>query len=264
MKTKMKRRVFSLLITLSMLLAIFSATAVATASAATTDIRLQAGTISGAPGATVFVPIELEVNQRDLGAIIYYISYDAARLELVNVAAGTVLPIPMGPPLGNNPLRVVHIDLSGVGAPVDVTGTLSIVEFRIRDTAPSGVTTVGLTSYDASGTISNLGERTHSSANGSVTVIGGTGGGADTGADGGGGTTDGTDGTGNGDSNYEASDTDDTDSASGTERTGGTLPRTGIDNNTLLLIVLIGVALLIATGTVIVLLKKEFNEQRKP
>ena len=138
----------------------------------TTDIRLQAGTVTGAPGATVFVPIEMEENLRGLGAIVYYIEFDATRLELVRVIEGDVLPIPMEPPLNNNPLRVLSVDLSGAGAAAGVTGRLATVEFRIRDNAPLGETTVGLRTHDASGPVGNLGDRTHIGLDGSVIIEG--------------------------------------------------------------------------------------------
>jgi len=248
-----------------MLLAILSFITVTTASAASTDVRLDAGSVSGSPGATVFIPIELAVNSRGLGAIVYYISYDATRLELVNVAAGAVLPIPVTPPIGDNPLRVLSVDLGGAGAATGITGTLATVEFRIRDTAPNGATTVGLTVYDASGPVSDLGERTYSSVSGSVTVTGGTGGGNNVGT----GTYGGNNaGTGTYGDNYEAAETDgagDTDNASETERAGGgILPRAGIESNTLLFAILAGVALLIAIGTIIVLVKRKVQRAKNP
>ncbi|MCL2426170.1 MAG: InlB B-repeat-containing protein, partial [Oscillospiraceae bacterium] len=142
-----------------------------TYDSAIADVRLEAGTVSGAPGATVFVPIELEQNLRGLGAIVYYIEFDATRLELVGVVAGDVLPIPMAPPLSNNPLRVLSVDLSGAGAATGVTGTLATVEFRIRDDAPLGETVVGLRTHEASGPVGNLGERTHAGLDGSVIIV---------------------------------------------------------------------------------------------
>ena len=140
------------------------------AEVSATDIHLQLGTASGAPGGTILLPIDVMRNVQGVGAIVYYVEFDATRLELISVIAGDVLNIPMGPPLGNNPLRIVSIDLSGAGAAAGVTGTLATVEFRIRDNAPSGETTVGLRTNEASGSINNLGERTHSATGGSVIV----------------------------------------------------------------------------------------------
>lgn len=112
-------------------------TVIASAAEQSAETLVTAGNANGRQGETVKIGISLKDN-RGLNAMALWVKYDANALELVNVSdSGRFGADSFDPPksLSKSPVR---LGWTSSGKANTGDGTVAVLEFRIKDTAPNG------------------------------------------------------------------------------------------------------------------------------
>ena len=112
-------------------------TVIASAAEQSAETLVSAGNANGRQGDTVKIGISLKDN-RGLNAMAVWVKYDANALELVNVSdSGKFGADSFDPPasLSKSPVR---LGWTSSGKTNTGDGTIAVLEFRIKDTAPNG------------------------------------------------------------------------------------------------------------------------------
>lgn len=133
-------------------------TVIASAAEQSAETLVTAGNANGRQGETVKIGISLKDN-RGLNAMAVWVKYDVNALELVNVSdSGKFGADSFDPPasLSKSPVRIgwTSSDKTNTG-----DGTIAVLEFKIKDTAPNGSYDIELSTKDGENFTADFAEK---------------------------------------------------------------------------------------------------------